>query len=213
MGPSPIQPGNRVQRLLRQHWPVLVVILPCLLLACGGDALRLPLRYDRVAIQHGEIWRLVTGNFVHLGPGHLLEDMAGALLLWLLFADALPGWRTPMTVLVGSLAVGLGLFLGDPGVGWYVGISGALDTLWAAGSLGLIRRRDRFGWILAGFLILKLAYEQLFGPLPFSTGTSGGSVIVDAHLYGALTGALLGFGGGLPWHRIMRGLAHPGVGP
>ncbi|HEV2322134.1 MAG TPA: hypothetical protein VGT42_07200, partial [Gammaproteobacteria bacterium] len=95
----------------------------------------------------------------------------------------------------------------------YVGISGALDTLWAAGALALIRRRDRFGWVLAVFLLLKLGYEQLFGALPFSTATSGGPVIVDAHLYGAFAGALIGFGGGLPWRRIMRGFAPTGVDP
>lgn len=202
---------TRVRPLLSQHWPLLIIMLPCLLLACGGEMLRLPLRYDRTAILHGEVWRLLTGNFVHLGAGHLLEDMAGLVLLWLLFADVLPGWRMPFTVLVGSLTVGLGLLLGDPDVAWYVGISGALDTLWAAGSLGLIRRRDRFGWALALFLLAKLSYEQLAGPLPFSTASSGGPVIIDAHLYGALAGALLGFGGGLPWGRIMRGFMLPGV--
>lgn len=192
---------------------MLVVMLPCLLLAGGGEAARLLLRYDRGAILHGEVWRLVSGNFVHLGAGHLLEDMAGLVLLWLLCGEVLPGWRTPLAVLAGSVAVGLGLLLGDPGVEWYVGISGALDTLWAAGALGFIRRRDRFGWVLMGFLLAKLAYEQLWGPLPFSTASSGGTVIVDAHLYGALAGALLGFGGGLPWGRIMRRFAQPGVPP
>lgn len=195
---------TRTRHLLLRHWPLLSVMLPCLLLALGGDALRLPLRYDRDAIHHGEVWRLLTGNFVHLGAGHLLEDMAGLVLLWLLFEDALPAWRMPLTVLAGSLAVGLGLLLGDPYVAWYVGISGALDTIWAAGSLELIRRRDRFGWVLAVFLLAKLAYEQLLGPLPLSAASSGGTVIVDAHLYGALAGALLGFGRGLPWGRIMR---------
>jgi rhomboid family GlyGly-CTERM serine protease len=198
---------------LLRHWPVLVVITACLLLALGGDTARLALRYDREAILHGEVWRLITGNFVHLGTGHLLEDMAGALLLWLLFEDVLPAWRTPAVLLVGSLAVGLGLFIGDPGVGWYVGISGALDTLWAAGSLVLIRRRDRFGWMLALVLLAKLAYEQTLGPLPFSTTSTGGHVVVDAHLYGALAGALLGFGGSLPWGRIMRRFAGSGVQP
>jgi rhomboid family GlyGly-CTERM serine protease len=196
-----------VRRSLLRHWPLLVVIAACLFLALGGDAARLALRYDRGAILHGEVWRLFTGNFVHLGIGHLLEDMAGAVLLWLLFEDVLSGWRTPAAVLVGALAVGLGLFIGDPGVGWYVGISGALDTLWAAGSLGLIRRRDRFGWMLALVLLAKLAYEQTLGPLPFSSASTGGQVVVDAHLYGALAGALLGFGSGLPWRRIMRRFA------
>jgi len=190
--------------LLRRHWPLLAVLLPCLVLAALGDPARMLLRYDRVAIAHGEAWRLFSGNFVHLGAGHLLEDMAGLVLLWLLFEDALPGWRMPAVICGGALAVGIGLYVGDPQVYWYVGISGALDTLWAAGSLGLMLRRDRFGWMLAIVLLAKLAYEQLFGALPFSSVSSGGNVIVDAHLYGALAGALIGFGGGLVRQRIMR---------
>ena len=204
-------PNANLPRVLRRHWPLLVVLLPCLLLACFGEAGRAALRYDRAAILHGELWRLVTGSFVHLGPGHLAEDMAGLVLLWLLFWEAWPGWRMPLLTLWGSLAVGLGLFLGDPGIGWYVGISGALDCLWAAGALELIRRRDRFGWPLMGFLLIKLAYEQLLGPLPFSVAGTGGAVIVDAHLYGALGGALWAFAWALvERHRIMRG--HRGSG-
>jgi rhomboid family GlyGly-CTERM serine protease len=189
--------------LLARHWPLLVIVVPCIALALGGEPVRVLLRYDREAIFHGQVWRLLTGNFVHLGTGHLLEDMAGMVLLWLLFEDVLPDWRTPIAVLTGSLAVGLGLLAANPDVDWYVGISGALDTLWVAGSLGLIHRRDRFGWILATVLLAKLLYEQLLGPLPFSNVSTGGSVVVDAHLYGALAGALIGFGGALPWHRII----------
>jgi rhomboid family GlyGly-CTERM serine protease len=205
-------PDDAVGRLLRQHWPLLVLLVPCLLLAVAGEPARMLLRYDRAAIEHGELWRLFTGNFVHLGLGHLLEDMAGLVLLWLLFEDVLPGWRMPAVVCLGALAVGLGLLIGDRQVTWYVGISGALDTLWAAGALSLLRRRDRFGWMLAGVLLAKLIYEQCFGALPFSSVSSGGLVIVDAHLYGALAGAIIGFGGGLPWHRIMRGSKQAGDG-
>jgi rhomboid family GlyGly-CTERM serine protease len=181
-----------LRRLAQQHWPLLLVLVPCLVIAAAGARVRILLRYDRGAILHGQVWRVFSGNFVHLGPGHLLEDMAGAVLLWLLFADVLSGWRMPLLIVAGSLAVGLGLLLGDPGISWYVGISGALDTLWAAGSMELIRRRDRFGLVLGGFLVAKLAYEQLLGPLPLSSATSGGQVVVDAHLYGALAGTLIG---------------------
>ena len=212
MSPMVSAPENVAGRLLRQHWPLLVLLVPCLLLAMAGEPARMLLRYDRAAIEHGEIWRLFTGNFVHLGAGHLLEDMAGLVLLWLLYEDVLPDWRTPAVVCAGSLVVGLGLLIGDPHVDWYVGISGALDTLWAAGALSLMRRRDRFGWMLAGVLLTKLVYEQCFGALPFSSVSSGGMVIVDAHLYGALAGALIGFGSGLPWHRIMRGSKQAGDG-
>lgn len=199
-----------IRGLFRRHWPLLAVLLPCLLLAAGGEPLRTLLRYDRYAIGRGELWRLFTGNFVHLGAGHLAEDMAGLVLLWLLFEDALTGWRMPIAVCLGALAVGLGLYIGDPQVGWYVGISGALDTLWAEGSLVLIRRRDVYGWLLGAVLVGKLIYEQAFGALPFSTTLTGGTVIVDAHLYGAFAGALFGFGGALPWRRIMRRPEHSG---
>ena len=204
MSPTSPRTFDSLLRPLRPHWPLLSVLVPCLLLAALGNPARSLLRYDRTRIEHGELWRLFTGNFVHLGTGHLLEDMAGLVLLWLLFEDVLAGWRMPVVVSAGALAVGMGLLIGDPRVDWYVGISGALDTLWAVGSVGLIRRRDRFGWMLAVVLVVKLVYEQGFGALPFSSVSSGGLVIVDAHLYGAFAGAVIGFGEALPWHRIMR---------
>lgn len=170
---------------------MLVIVVPCVLLALAGDAARAALDYDRVAILNGQIWRLFTGNWVHLGWGHLAEDMAGYVLLWLLYEQELPGWRCPVLVALGSVGVGLGLLLGDPDLRWYVGISGALNTLWIAGAMTLMTKRDWIGWVLAIFLILKLIYEQLRGPLPWSVATTGGPVVVDAHLWGALSGAIL----------------------
>src|SRR5690348_17114215 len=124
MSPTPPRAFDPALRSLRRHWPLLSVLVPCLLLAALGDPARSLLRYDRARIEHGELWRLFTGNFVHLGMGHLLEDMAGLVLLWLLFEDVLAGWRMPVVVSAGALAVGLGLLIGDSRVDWYVGISG-----------------------------------------------------------------------------------------
>lgn len=173
-------------------WPILVIVLPCLLLNLGGEPVRALLQYDRLAILHGQLWRIFTGNFVHLGWGHLGEDMAGYVLLCLLLEDILPSWRCPLLVVLGSLGVGIGLLMGDPGLRWYVGVSGALNTLWIVGAMQLMRQRDWIGWILAVFLVLKLMYEQLRGPLPWSVATTGGPVVVDAHLYGTFTGVILG---------------------
>jgi rhomboid family GlyGly-CTERM serine protease len=171
---------------------MLVVVVPCVLLALGDGPVRRALRYDRTAILAGQIWRIFTGNWVHLGWSHLAEDMAGYVLLWLLFEPELPDWTSPVLVTLGSLGVGVGLLLGDPGLRWYVGISGALNTLWIAGAMLLMAKRDWLGWVLAIFLVLKLTYEQLWGPLPWSVTTTGGPVVVDAHLWGALSGAVLG---------------------
>lgn len=176
----------------RRLWPMLAIVVPCVLLALAGNAARSALQFDRIAILDGQIWRVFTGNWVHLGWGHLGEDLAGFVLLWLLFERELPGWRCPALVVLGSLGVGLGLLLGDPTLRWYVGISGALNTLWITGAMLLMARRDWLGWVLALFLVLKLIYEQLLGPLPWSGATTGGPVIVDAHLWGALSGAVAG---------------------
>lgn len=171
---------------------MLVVVLPCLLLALGGEPVRSALRYDRVAILSGQVWRIFTGNFVHLGWGHVGEDLAGYVLLWLLLEDVLPNWRCPALIAAGSVGVGLGLLAADPSLRWYVGISGALNTLWVVGAMRLMTRRDWLGWVLGIFLVLKIAYEQTLGPLPWSVATTGGPVVVDAHLWGAITGAVIG---------------------
>jgi rhomboid family GlyGly-CTERM serine protease len=176
----------------KRLWPMLVIVVPCVLLALGGEPVRQALQYDRVAILHGQPWRVLTGNFVHLGWGHVAEDMAGYVLLYLLLEDILPGWRCPALVVLGSLGVGIGLLVGDPGLRWYVGVSGALNTVWIVGAMRLMRQRDWVGWVLAVFLTLKLVYEQLHGPLPWSVATTGGPVVVDAHLYGTCTGVVLG---------------------
>ena len=41
--------------------------------------------YDRVAIGGGEVWRLVTGHWVHTDSWHALWNIAALLLLGLLF--------------------------------------------------------------------------------------------------------------------------------
>jgi membrane associated rhomboid family serine protease len=83
------------------------------------------------------------------------------------------------------VAIDAGLWLLDSTVQWYVGSSGALHGIMAAGALAHLRRREPDGWILAGFVVAKLTWEHWVGPLPLA----GGVVVVDAHLYGVIGGA------------------------
>ena len=73
---------------------------------------------------------------------------------------------------------------------WYVGLSGVLHGLVAAGALALLLRREALGAVLALGLCAKLGYEQLAGPVPFTAESVGGPVVVAAHLYGAAGGFL-----------------------
>jgi rhomboid family GlyGly-CTERM serine protease len=159
-----------------------LLLLPVL----AGDAGRAALRYERVGLAEGQLWRLLTGHFVHLGLEHAALNCLGLVLMWALFArDYTPRQWLPI-VLGAILAIDAGLWMRDSTIAWYVGSSGVLHGVMAAGTLAHVRRRDLDGWVLAIFLIAKLGYEQWSGQLPFAEGSL---VVVDAHLYGALGGA------------------------
>ena len=131
-------------------------------------------------------WRLLTGHFVHLSFEHAALNSLGLVLMWALFArDYTPRQWLPI-VLGAILAIDAGLWMRDSTIAWYVGSSGLLHGVMAAGTLAHLRRRDLDGWVLGVFLIVKLGYEQWSGQLPFAEGSV---VVVDAHLYGALGGA------------------------
>ena len=176
---------------LHRHWyAALLIAIVAVLLQLGGDASRELLAYDREALAAGELWRLLSGHFVHLGWSHLLLNLAGlSLVMWLVgYAFDVLHWA--LITALSIAAIDAGLWLLDVQLDWYVGLSGLLHGLLAAGLFVGLARRDREALILAVFVLAKLGWEQLVGPLPGSESTSGGAVIVNAHLYGAAGGAL-----------------------
>jgi rhomboid family GlyGly-CTERM serine protease len=166
---------------------LLCVCVALLLIQSGGSPAQAALRYDRAGLLAGQWWRLLSGHFIHLGFEHALLDVAGLILMWALFARdySIRAWLLIVTLSVVGVDAGLWLFSST--TQWYVGSSGMLHGVLAAGTCAHLRRRDPDGGVLALFLVGKLVYEQSRGALPL---TSGGAVIVDAHLYGAIGGAL-----------------------
>lgn len=168
-----------------------IVVLVALALMLSGASAREWLRFDRAGIAAGDVWRLLTGHFVHLGVSHTLLNLAGLVLVWILVGRAY-SWRQWLWVMAGSMAaIDLGLWLGSPQLAWYVGLSGLLHGMLAAGIVARLAHRNSEALILAVVVAGKLAWEQFAGPLPGSEATSGGAVIVDAHLYGVIGGALV----------------------
>src|SRR3981081_2198921 len=170
----------------RGRWIWLLAILLVLDAVLGlGDSANQLLRYDRSAIAAGGWWRLLTAHIVHLEVHHLWLNELGIVLMWSLFAEDYDAVEWCAIVLAGALAISSGLWWLSPRVAWYVGASGVLHTVMAAGAAKHLAERSWDRWILIVILSGKLAYEQLGGheqPL----------VVVDAHLYGALCGFALG---------------------
>jgi rhomboid family GlyGly-CTERM serine protease len=163
----------------------------CALLAVPellGEPARHAMSFDRGAIGAGQWWRLLSAHFVHLDAAHTLLNGFGVVLMWALFARDYSPWRWVAIYCASALAVSVGLWFLDPELQWYVGASGALHGVMTAGTIAHLRRGDLDGWILAIFIVLKLGYEQFAGALPFA---GSASTIVDAHLYGAIGGAIL----------------------
>jgi rhomboid family GlyGly-CTERM serine protease len=155
-----------------------------LLLTLTGEGGRQLLRYDRSALAAGEAWRLVTAHLVHLGLRHALLNCLGLALMWALFARDYSARQWLLIVAASMAAIDAGLWLCDSTVEWYVGSSGVLHGIMAAGTLAQLRRGEPTGWVPLAFLALKLSYEHWVGGLPLS----GSAVVVDAHLFGVAGG-------------------------
>jgi rhomboid family GlyGly-CTERM serine protease len=170
----------------RGRWIWLLVAVLALDLVLGlGDSVAAILRYDRSAIAAGGWWRLLTAHIVHLDLHHLLLNELGLVLIWALFAGDYDPLEWCIIVLSGALAISSGLWWLSPRVGWYVGLSGVLHAIMGAGCARHLAERAWDRWLLIGILAAKLAYEQLGGREP-------ALVVVDAHLYGAACGFVVG---------------------
>ena len=185
-----------------KHWflPAGVIVLSGLI-AAGGDPAREWLRYERAAIESGEIWRLLSGHFAHLGLTHLVLNLAGLILVWALVGSRMSAtvWLAIVSFVVAFMS-GCFWFL-DANLTWYVGLSGLLHGLLISGACVGLTRWPGESITIVILVFGKIVYEQIAGPLPGSELTSGGPVVVNAHLYGAIAGLIIGL---TRWRRVRR---------
>lgn len=169
--------------------PVAVAAIAALLqLAGGAEAWRL----ERALILN-EPWRLATGQLVHLGWTHLLMNLVGLVVVWVLFGRDLDVRQWGAAIVACGLGVGVGLLGFSPGLAWYVGFSGILHGLLAVVVVVRVsRRRAPLDLLLAAALVGKLVLERFVGGDAGTAELIGGGVAVDAHLYGALAGGVVG---------------------
>ncbi|MDJ0917342.1 MAG: rhombosortase [Woeseiaceae bacterium] len=171
-------------------WPTLTLIVISGLILLAGDSGRLALRYDRAGLEALELYRLLTGHVVHLGVGHFLLNAAGLLLVAILVGASLSAAAWWLVLGVSAATIDLAFWFLNPGLSWYVGLSGILHGMLVAGATVQFKKRPLESGVILVLIIAKLAFEQLVGPLPGSEISSGGPVVVDAHRYGAMGGVL-----------------------
>ena len=172
------------------------------------------LAYDRDALATGELWRVLTGHWVHWSRGHFIWNV-GAFLLLGLVCEARGRLRFATCVLGAAVAVPAAVFVLLPEMDHYGGLSGIESGLFALAAVDLVRERwsrmDRttaaLGLALGLGFVCKIAWEVATGGAVFVGDLGPGVAPVPvAHMAGAAVGIAVALGGrGQPGHRPRLG--------
>ena len=174
---------QRIRNSPDWHFVGIFVLLAVVLQLIGPEHLR----YQHDWLQSGQVWRIVTSHWVHVGWTHLALNTLG---LAICVSLANPRWSVKRWILQ-SLLLGVSISalftLQNPEIGWYVGFSGVLFGLYFLAAHDLYARDRLVALLMAGAIVIKVIIEQY---TPYDLDSSdliGAPVIVDAHLYGLLT--------------------------
>jgi rhomboid family GlyGly-CTERM serine protease len=156
-------------------------------------------QFDREALQHGEIWRTLTGHLTHWSASHLFWD----ILVFLVLAGTIE-WFSRRRLLgcfaTSSLVISLLVFILLPEMGYYRGLSGIDSGLFIL-LLVLLYRRNASGenllhkspYLLFGLLFIsKSVFELKTAQTLFVPSADLFTPVPMAHLGGALVGGIIG---------------------
>jgi len=173
------------------RWTVYACIAGMLLCQCFTPALMY--LHDQAWC---EPWRLWTAHWVHLGWWHLILNLLALGLIPDIFAEASRRFFLLLFFTL-PLLISVCLWLFQPHLMYYAGLSGVLHGLYVALGLaaqsGTHRLERRIGQLICLGALIKVGWE-------YSTGISesqqllGIPVVLVAHQYGLIWGALMSAG-------------------
>ena len=177
---------------LRLPWHTFVLSLIVFALCVFGGTAPEALVFERQAIMQGEIWRLMTGHWVHGDWEHLAWNlMAFGILGWMI-ETSLGHLKLYSALIAGMCVVNAGLWWFIPSLDFYCGLSGILNTLL------FVMLIDGWRWsrnyifpLVAIAATIKIGFEMIQSSAIF-TNTSWPAV-PEAHLAGALAAVILLF--------------------
>ncbi len=177
---------------IKRYQVPLITSVICILLALGGDFVSDYLSYQRHGIVQGEIWRLLTANFLHTNINHMLLNLAVMWVVWFIFYHACSirvQWTflllpMPMTTLL------LYYFTSD--ISGYVGLSGSLyGTMVAFAIADLKQHRLTSGILLLG-VTAKMIHQSFSEDSEWMKQFIESNIAEEAHVWGALSGLCVG---------------------
>ena len=144
------------------------------------------LRYQTDLFQTMEIWRLLTGHWVHANWPHFLLNMSGFLLCVALTEVKWSFWQWGWRVLVLTTGISVGFLLLNPEIHWYVGFSGVLFGLYVLAAVATFNHHVLISRLILVFIGIKIILEQWSSVKISSADLIGVPVLEDAHFYGVI---------------------------
>jgi rhomboid family GlyGly-CTERM serine protease len=147
--------------------------------------------YLRSEITNGAVWRVLSGQLVHHNAIHLLLNIAGLMIVWLIGGREYPGLRFVLMSLIVAVFTGCLLYFCEPQLHYYLGFSGALHGVAVVIATRLMARGLAIGYLLGMAIIVKLTWEYVSTDAIASTAALIGlRVATEAHFWGAVSGLL-----------------------
>ncbi|MSU51011.1 MAG: rhombosortase [Opitutus sp.] len=148
------------------------------------------IEFDRVAISHGEWWRLLTAHLAHFDPNHLTWDVTVFFALgWACERESRS--RCAIALALAGGAITTAVYWLQPRFEIYRGLSGLDCALFGLFAGSLLRRSDALAKLVGGAALLavvaKTSAEISTGSTVFAAGL-GYSPVPLAHLVGVVVG-------------------------
>ena len=182
----------------RGQWPLVTLALAAIAgLVAAAPELQPHLVGARGAVAAGEAWRLVTAHLVHASSSHFAWDLAAFAALGVLCERA-GRVRFVTCLCTSALLIPAGLWLWQPSLPSYCGLSGIDSALFALLVADVLRRaaaaRQRglivsASLVAAGF-VAKVGYEFTTASTVFVE--AAGVPVPLAHVIGAVVGLACG---------------------
>ncbi len=155
-------------------------------------------QYDSTAIASGELWRIITGHWVHWSFDHFLWCVITFVALGAICErQNRPGFI--LSVSLSAIVIPVFCWFADPAMHFYRGLSGLCSTIFVVAFIQMVQKavsdKDLLGVILptlAGcFFIAKTLFEFITGQALFVQSTTLFTPVPMAHLAGALVGVII----------------------
>jgi rhomboid protease GluP len=156
---------------------ILYIVLNVIL---GGEYVLLLAQDNAKILESNEVWRLVTGMFVHANVGHLANNMFGLIMFGTALEDWLKKWQYFIVYIISGLIGNIFQLLLTPPNSIGLGASGAIFGL--MGAVYIFTYKENRFVLIYGSIYLVIYIYSSFAP---GVGTW-------AHIFGLIGGVVLG---------------------